>query len=125
MALKHRIQAVRTLYYDIESVTIGSRANNRYVIADVYQIALYADNYFPKRPVSMLSTTPANLRQKVSNTCSMCISSSAMERIVEGAKRTLLEYKRSLKAWLEEHNVELDETGQPVITSVHDLDSNL
>ena len=121
----YRIETVKDLLFDINSVTIGSRKEQRYALADVYQATLMAEGFFPQKPISLKSNMPANLRRKVSNFCSMCINKSEMDSLVSSAKRTLLEYKVALVAWLESNNVQLDENGEPVKIDVNDLDSNL
>lgn len=121
MALKQRIQAINDLYLDIVSVTTGNRMHNRYALADVYQVTLSAEGYFPRKPISLKTTVPANLRRKVDNTCSLCMNQSDMDGLEASARKTLIEYNHKLKSWLEDNDIKFDDMGRPEYVAVKDL----
>lgn len=125
MAQHHRVEIVKDLYSDILSVTTGHRSANRFVLADVYQMVLAAPGFCPKKPISLKANVPANLRRKVDNGCSLCLSAWQMEDIVGSAKATLTEYGRKLKTWLEDNQVQLDDSGNVIKPRVKDLGSTL
>ena len=125
MAFKQRLGAIQTLYGDTVSVTTGQHKNNRYMLSDVYQMCIVAAGYFPKKPLSLIATMPANLRTKVDNGCSSCANQSDMDALVLTAKKTLMEYRRSLRIWLEANDVKLDEQGEIIPVPVKDLSSTL
>ena len=122
---EYRIDAVRTLLLDINSVTIGTRSSDRYVLADVYEMTIAAESFFPKKPLSLRSTVPANLRQKIDAGCPACANPKEMDARIQNAKRALIEYKRKLEEWLKEREVEFDENGEPKRPSVHELRPNI
>ncbi len=115
-------QAVQDLFNDIQSVTVGDQKANRYLLADVYQMTVAAEGFFPKKPISMVSNMPTTLRQSVSDSCTLCISLSRMQNYVVQAKATLSEYSRTLKKCLEEAGVGFDAENK---ISVHDMKSNI
>lgn len=125
MSTNYRIQTVKDLYLDIVSVTVGHRSSQRYVLADVYQCALSAESFFPKKPLSLVPNMPANLRRKVDNSCPSCANSDYMDSIVAQAKTTLKEWSRELKIWLEKNGVSFDSDYEIKKVPVSDLDTNL
>jgi hypothetical protein len=114
--------AVQDLFNDIQDVTVGTQKANRYLLADVYQMTLAAEGFFPKKPISMVSNMPVNLRQSVSNSCTLCVSESRMQMYVGQAKGTLSEYSKALKLWLENVGVSFESENK---ISLHDMKSNL
>jgi len=125
MLTPYRLSALVDMLRDIEAVTIGHRKENRYALADVYQMMLATEGFFPNKPVSSTLVMPANLRLKVDDHCSSCVSTSAMANLVNQANKTLLEFNRSIKNILANEGLELDNIQPKEAKNVSELDTTI
>lgn len=123
MANNYQIESVHDLSKDILTVTEGDR--NRFALADVYQLTLKAEGFFPPKPLSLMPSLPSSLRRKVDNSCSACVPPAKMIEYESMAKSTLREYRQSLLQWLETNAPGYSATGTYERPSVSELGSTL
>ena len=117
---QYRIQTVERLLLDIRSTMDGgTRSGNRSTLADVYEMTLAAESFFPSKPLALRRSLPVVLRKRVSKTCSSCIHPDEMEVYVHEAKTVLKSYSKDLEVWLKDRDADPGTTDE--LPSVHEL----
>jgi len=119
MLEQHLHDQVQRLLHDIDDVTTGHRAHDRFALASACAVAASIEGSVQPRPPATLAQFSVRLRRKVSATCGACVKPSTMEGWVRDAKNELTNYARALA---KAYNINPDgEAARPTTSNVHDL----
>jgi hypothetical protein len=113
-----KIQHIQSLLSRIEVLL---KSKDRFAIANVYEVILAVESFFPRPPLSFKRQTASFLRKEVCSYCPSKIKPSKMQEQVGRVKREIRTYAQKLRTWLAENATDVP----PEKVSVHNLDSTL